>query len=483
MLNAPVSSFFQRAGGLLLVLSYCAVVSGQSSMQRAIDALAAAPQMRHASLGVCVIDVKSGKVIASHQPDLSLTPASTLKLVTTASALAILGADFRYSTVLEYDGTLSGGKLQGNLYLRGSGDPTLGSDQLDAALSLTPLMERFRLAVQQSGIRRIEGYIIGDDSYLPSAVNGASWQWNDLGNYYAAGAWGLNMHENLYYLRFRQASSLAATPAIAAIEPDVPGLSFTNEVTSAGARTGDNAYIFGAPYTYERFVRGTIPVGSGLFSIKGSIPHPPLFSAQQLAMHLERVGIIAAKGAAAIRLLPSGEAPKGARQVLLTHQSPPLAEIVVRANRNSVNLYCESLLRSIGKRRKDDGSLDKSLAAVAELWEQRGLRLDGVHLRDGSGLSARNAVTTRFLAGLLRKAGLDARVSEPLYQSLTKYQADGGGELRAKSGSIDRVRAYAGYARNAADRLVAFAVIANNYSGSGSAMRRELQQLMRTFCR
>ena len=187
--------------------------------------------------------------------------------------------------------------LRGNLYLKGFGDPTLGSDQMNEAEELDVVMEKFRLAIQQKGIRKIEGQIIGDGSYYGTDVNCDTWQWNDLGNYYAAGVWGLNIHENLYYLRFRQNATLGQTPAIAAIEPFIDGLAFYNEVQSAKRGSGDNAYIYGAPYDFTRYVRGTIPVGSKLFSIKGSMPDPPLFAAQYFKDKLEEVGIASTRPA------------------------------------------------------------------------------------------------------------------------------------------------------------------------------------------
>jgi D-alanyl-D-alanine carboxypeptidase/D-alanyl-D-alanine-endopeptidase (penicillin-binding protein 4) len=453
----------------------------QSGIQRAIDQLAGTSTMRHATFSACVIDVESGRILASHHPDRSVIPASTLKVVTTATALAILGPSYRFPTDLLYDGDIGrDGQLRGNLYLRGSGDPTLGSGQLKETPGLEEVMEKFRMAVQQKGIRVIEGFIIGDATALPTRVTVPSWQWNDLGNYYAAGAWGLNIHENLYYLHFQQTGTLGATPRIALIEPEVPGLLFHNEVTSAGRGTGDNAYIYGAPYTFLRYVRGTIPVGSKRFAIKGSLPNPPLFAAQHLAMNLERVGILSRRGATTRLAYEQQGGRVGTRRKLLTHYSPPLSVIVGRANQNSVNLYCESLLRSIGIARRQNGDLQASLNALEEEWKQRGLRMDGVHLRDGSGLSARNAVTSRFMAGLLRKAALDDRIFNALWDSLPEMGRSGG-QLRAKSGTIARVRGYAGYARPRSGRLLAFAFIANNFTGSGSTMRRQLQQLMQSL--
>ena len=462
----------------------------QGHLQDAIQNFLNNGNLDNASVSISIMDVNSGKMLASHQSELSLAPASSLKVVTTATALSILGSDYTFKTALEYDGQIDrAGNLNGNLYIKGYGDPTLGSDQMEEAENLETVMKKFRLALQQKGIRKINGAIIGDASWFPSAVNCDTWQWNDLGNYYAAGVWGLNIHENLYYLRFRQNSSLGKIPAIAVVEPYVDGLEFYNEVTSAARGTGDNAYIYGAPYQFTRYVRGTIPVGNQLFSIKGSMPNPPLFAAQLLQEKLEEVGIPSAKAATtSLELSTKGQT---SRTTLYTFESPKLRQIVKRANMKSVNLYCESMLKSISKAKDGDGSFDHGVETLKAYWEDRGLKMSGVYLEDGSGLSARNAVTTQFMVQLLRKKTKDkdfevyfdsfpvAGRSGSMKNVLKGSRAEG--KLRAKSGTIKRVRSYTGYAQTSSGELRAFSIIVNNFSGSGGAMRKRMETLMLAF--
>ncbi len=464
----------QRILFFLSLLPCC--LAAQSSVQAGLDALARDPALKHASLSACVIDVASGKVIAAYEADRSLSPASTQKLVTTATALAKLGSDYTFRTELAYDGEIGErGVLSGNLYLTGAGDPSLGSDQLEQTADLPDLMERLRLAVQQQGIRRIEGYVVGDASRWGTAATGNTWQWNDLGNYYAAGAWALNVHENLYYLHFQQTPTVGKSPRIAEIEPVVPELSFLNEVTTAGPRTGDNAYIYGAPYTYLRYVRGTIPAGRGRFTIKGSLPDPPLFAAQQLADQLLTVGIVTTAGPTTLSELANQGFQPQRRQVLYTHTSPPLRDIVYRTNQKSVNLYAEALLRTLGKEIKNEGSDRAGIEVIYDYWKQQGAPLGGVFLEDGSGLSADNGLTTRFLATLLRNSARDQRVFDALLPSLPEIN---GARVRAKSGTLARVRSYAGYATTPSGRQLAFAIIVNRFEGSGGAMRRKLMAWM-----
>ncbi|MBX2874151.1 MAG: D-alanyl-D-alanine carboxypeptidase/D-alanyl-D-alanine-endopeptidase [Saprospiraceae bacterium] len=475
--------------GLLFTLFLLSQTAwSQSSLQQAINAFSKDPTLKHAGVGISVVDVANNKEIAQHDSQRSLVPASSLKVLTTSSALAMLGTEYRFSTHLQYTGSIdANGQLNGDLILQGAGDPTLGSPTMPGGESMEQVLDKFSMALQQKGIRKISGHVVGDASFFATKVNGSSWQWNDLGNYYGAGSWGLNFHDNLYYLRFQQTGRLGRTPRIAIIEPEIPNLRFTNEIKSASAGSGDNAYIYGAPYTYERFVRGTIPIGSKLFSIKGSIPDPPLFAAQQLATRLRNAGIVSEKGATSDRLL--GRPLGSESQKLLTHRSPFLKEIVVRTNIKSVNLYCETLLRALGKIKGSEGTVSGGIKALQSFWEARGLSFAGVALEDGSGLSSKNVVTAKFMAQLMRKVARDAKIYDDFRNSLPIAGKSGGmsytlrgtsaaGKVRAKTGTLNRVRSLTGYVETKSGKLLSFSIIVNNYTGSGGQVRKKMEKVL-----
>jgi D-alanyl-D-alanine carboxypeptidase/D-alanyl-D-alanine-endopeptidase (penicillin-binding protein 4) len=474
----------------LINLSISGFLIGQTTLQARIDQWIGDDYFKHASVGIAVVDAATGEPLAGHGIEKSLIPASNLKLLTTATALKILGPNYRFETQLAYDGYVDAqGVLSGNLYLIGSGDPTLGSPEMEGTPGLEAILERFRMAVQQAGIRQITGRVITDERVFSSAVTGSHWQWLDMGNYYGCGTFGLNLHDNLYYLRFQQVAQLGATPAVAATKPTVPGLQFVNEIKSAERGSGDNAYIYGAPYTYQRHLRGTIPVGSGLFTIKGAIPDPPLFAAQQLRDALEAVGILCLRPPATMRSLGSSALALGNPKSLYTHQSPPLRKIVDRTNMESVNLYAEALLRAIGLKAKGEGSADAGLTAISDYWEGRGLDLGGVQLYDGSGMSPRNVVPPGFFCDLLSAMYQDQEIRQVFWESLPLAGRSGSlknslkgtaaeEKLRAKSGSLERVRAYSGYVTNRAGKVLAFSVLLNNYEGGGGDARQKLLEIM-----
>ena len=348
------------------------VGQSQNVLEQAIERLVNDPAVRHAGLGVAVLDVKTGQTLGSYQAQQSLTPASSLKVVTTASALGILGADFRFKTELQYDGAIdSEGTLNGNVYIKGYGDPTLGSDHFAKAVPLEKVLQMWVDALRQIGVKKINGRLVGDASYFETAVNGRTWLWEDLGNYYASGAWGLNIHENRYFIKFQQSQKLGSTPKVVSTQPNIPNLLLLNEVESAERGSGDNAYIFGAPFSYTRFIRGTIPVGSKLFTIKGSIPDPPFFAAHLLLNTLEAAGITTSKLATSQFELDRLGVAKTKRATIHTHRSPTLRDIVKETNLKSVNLYCEAMLKLIGDKAKGERSTAAGVEAIPSFLERQ----------------------------------------------------------------------------------------------------------------
>lgn len=474
----------KQVGWILLALVFTRSLSAQDVPQ-AVRKLLEHENLQPATVSLYVADVQTGETVLEYQSNRFVIPASALKLIPTGTALEVLGPDFRYETYLEIDGPISAeGVLDGNVYIRGTGDPSLGAPNWEATPPLEEWLASMRLAIQQAGIRRIRGRIIGDGSRFGTQGLGYDYSWKDIGNYYAGGVYGLNIHENLYFLFFQQQTQLGMRPVVEGIFPSVAGLTFHNELRTAGRNSGDQAYIYGAPYTYQRYLRGTLPAGSGQFSIRGALPDPPLQAAQLLGQALEQVGIITDRPVSTARLNVPAERP---RQLLYRHTSPSLQEIVTRTNERSVNLYAEALLRTVGLQLGADTTevLAGSIEAVLEYWEQRGLETADVQLMDGSGLSARNLITTRFLVDYLRilTAQMGFRASLPiagesgtLARRFRNTAAQG--RIRAKTGSINKVRSLAGYLETNSGRSLAFAIVINNYRGSSRVPQQLMDELL-----
>lgn len=474
---------------LLLVCSSASFAQYQTaSVQAALKQLQQDPDLRSANWSLCVRDAQSGEVVIAHEEHRALPTASTMKAITTATALARLGPDFQFTTSLEVDGPIEEGVLKGNLFVHGSGDPTLGSDRFGSAFELEVLMKAWVTLIQEAGIQRIEGKVIGDGTAFDTQLTPGNWGWEDMGNYYGVGAAGLNVHENLYYLDFIPGTYHGGSTRITGTRPDVPGLSFVNEVTTGSRTSGDNAYIFGAPYTYQRYVRGTIPAGRQPFTIKGSIPDPVLFCAQHFLQALQKAGI-SAQEASSMRLEAlARQAPQGQRTVLHRHLSPPLHALIEPLNMKSINLYAEALCKQLAVDDGKLGSTREGTECMEDYWSAQGIDTRGMAIRDGSGLSPNNAMSTAQMSHILAKAHT-ASYAEALYTSLPVAGRSGSlssmlrgtraeGNLRAKSGYIGGVRSYTGYVDTPSGKRLSFAVISHNYSCSVGHMRRKLESLM-----
>ncbi len=474
----------------VLFLCFSFEIFSQSQIERTIKKLVNEPALKNGSVGVAVIDVETGKLIAGHDAKKCLTPASSLKVVTTGAALAILGPDFQFETKLEYDGFIDeNGTLKGSLYLTGFGDPTLGSSEFDEVPDLEKTMQLFCTEIQKAGIKKIEGLIVGDATYFGTAASGRTWAYEDLGNYYGAGAYGLNILENMYYVKLQQKTKLGSRPPVSSTEPSIPNLLLINELTSAEKGSGDNAYIFGAPNNYTAYIRGTIPVGSGTFTIKGAIPDPPFFAAHALMYALEENGLSTFRQATTQLQLDLEQEQKAKRTTIHTHKSPTLKSIVKETNLKSVNLFCEAMLRILGKKKKGKGTPEAGIEVLLEFWKKKGLKTEGFFIEDGSGLSPYNAVSTQHLATVMRLIYKDEFLREAFYDSLPiagksgalRYRLKGTKaqhNLRAKSGGLKRVRSFTGLVKSASGKQLAFSVIVNNYKGGSGKVLKRMETFM-----
>ena len=434
------------------------------------------------------MESSTGKILAEFESEKSLTPASTMKAITTATAIAVLGCDYTFDTKLEYDGTLdTNGTLKGNLYITGGGDPTLGSDRIEHNLTYNELFEEWSRIIQSKGIKKIEGAIIADAQIFDDNVLPGDYVWNDIGNYYGAGCFGLNINENLYYLHFRTPSRSGMPTTIKRIEPEVPGLDITNKVITGGS--GDNSYIYGAPFTNERVIQGTIPAGRSDFEVKGSMPDPAYFCAFTLNKILESEGVDVCKVPETMRLLKKKDAyPDKPRTLLHKTSSPTLDTIAHWTNHKSVNLYAEALLKAVALKESSKGATYEGTLAVESYWKKKGIDLSGFFMQDGSGLSRSNAVTTKQLASILRTMTYHNNF-QAFYTSLPVAGRSGTlkwvgrgtpaeGKVRAKSGYMGRVRGYTGYAETKSGQLLTFAVLSNNYTCTTSEMTGKIARLM-----
>lgn len=471
----------------ILAFSILLVAYSQPALQQFIQN----PALKHASIGISVKDLTTGKAIVSYNPDKALTTASIMKLVTSATAMELLGPNYRYTTTLALDAT-----DPSRLLIMGSGDPTLGTSMFKEN-PYSFLMEwGARLQTSLSGINNLKLYVV-DNLFGYSGVSD-EWTWIDMGNYYAAGAYGVSVLDNSYRLFF-DTTNRNSCPVIVRTEPEIKGLSFTNYLT-LNTTGSDNGYIYGAPFSYQRILRGNIPAGRTSFSIKGDIPDPGLMLGELLATELRKKGVNVSEINTAQQdyisqicgINKSGNYRVG--KTLHTHLSRPLTDIVREVNVESNNHYAEHLIRTIGRNRNSDiysDALQEGIKLVSSYWNQQNVLTSSLFLYDGSGLAPQNAASAEFFSDLLFHMYNKSNYSKEFYATLPVAGREGTlssfmknrkyeGKIRAKSGSIGGVQCFAGYLIDG-NKKYAFTIMVNKFTGSRAAVRKSIEDFVESL--
>lgn len=483
-----------KSGLFLFFLSFCLNVNAQNidstalnNLRDAVLELENSELMRSGSLSVSVKKVKEASHVFALNTERSLPSASTLKLVSTATALAVFGGDFKFQTFLEHDGLIRNDTLIGNLYIHGTGDPSLGSERFKGYPTGIEIISRWTTAVKKTGIRHIKGKIIADASFFDTETIASTWIWGDIGNYYGAGVSGLNFNENLYKIKFKPGADFGDPTTFLGIEPAIPYLTFVNQVTTAEKGSGDQTIVYSSPLGNAVVLTGTIPAGSPVFSVKGSIPNPAEYAAYALKASLlnSAVGV----GEDTVPQPGMSAATAGSKTVLDKYESPALRDLCQQTNFWSINLYADALFKQAGKRLAGKSAFDDAAKAITAYWSGKNADLRGFYIKDGSGLSPSGSITTHALTDILNVANKDASFND-FYKSIAVLGMNGtvrnlgkgtkaAGNMHVKSGSIEGTRAYAGYVTSKSGSLLSFSIIAHKYMpGSNRMISDSLVKIM-----
>ena len=475
---------------VLLCLLICLHLLAGAQTPAPVKWLLQAPYMRGASFSLVVKDVQEGKTVYSYDTDRLQSPASVLKTVATATALEILGEDYRYPTTLEYDGILENGTLEGNLYIKGSGDPSLGSSHF--APGQNKFLSTWIAALQKAGIKHITGSVISDESIFDTEGVSIKWLREDMGNYYAPGSYGISIFDNMYKLSL-QTGAAGTRPVLKGTEPDIPFIRFKNYLKAAPV-SSDSAYIIGAPLDDVRYLYGVLPANREAYVLKGDIPDPALYLARYLTDQLQQKGIRVDGSPSCYRIeVEENRWKKGERKEIVTTYSPTLREIASICNHVSHNLYADALVKTVGlqyKPRRNEmiSSFGRGVQVVKEYWEKKGLDVFPLRMNDGSGLAPADKVSAGFMGELLVYMATESAVSDAFIASLPQAGIEGSvrnflkgsklqGKAHLKSGGITGVRSYAGYITKDG-KTYAVAVFSNNYSCPMSRMTRAFEKLL-----
>jgi D-alanyl-D-alanine carboxypeptidase/D-alanyl-D-alanine-endopeptidase (penicillin-binding protein 4) len=454
-----------------------APASGLDALAGAVRQQLTAPGVARGTWGIAVQSLQTGDAIFEHNAHALLVPASVAKLVPLAATVESVGWEFRFETELRATGPVVDGVLKGDLVVRGSGDPSIGSRGFAGFPAWTD-------ALRQMGITRIEGRLIGDDDALEEPRPGAMWSWDDLG--YPSGAifGALNYAENRLNVTVRPGSEPGAPTSLVVddLSADRP---LVNRSLTASTGTAPFLWPEQRPGETALTIAGSLPAGSGPVTLAVSAGDPTRWFVSVLRREMQRAGIEVSGGAVDMDdVQPRLDVSTAA--LLHVHRSPPLRELARPLLKDSVNLYAEAVMRQTtglaGGRRNDD-----ALAALAARMQTWGLPPDGLQIVDGSGLSRRNGLTAATLVGVLTRM-FDGDAASPWMTGLPMAGRDGllmrrfrgtaaEGNLRAKTGTMSNIRSLAGYVTSQDGEPFAFAIILNGFEGTGTQAQTAVDRI------
>lgn len=434
---------------------------------QSLESFLADPAFIPASVGICITDVATGETLVAHNERQAIIPASTVKVITTATALRLLGPSYCTSTTVGYTGRIDpSGTLHGSLVIRGGGDPSLGSAY--GSRPADDFITRIIGALQSHGIRAIEGTIVVDDSRFDGPAVSNKWMLEDITWAYATGCHAFSYRDNRVQIDLRyNGHHYEVTEVIPA------GQFLVNTRLVPGEKEDITVSHTGNRYT----VTGTVPRNRSRYRLNLAIDRPDSLFLQEFHERLQQAGISITEA--------RQEQGQTAETLLLDYPSDSLSYLVRSLNMRSDNLYAESLLRHIALTSSPRGSAEKGIETIRRYWQP--LEADSLELflYDGSGLARNNKVSVRYLARVLEVTARDPAAGEVFVQSLPQAGKEGSvasfmrntplpGELRLKSGSMSDVHAYAGYYTSPDGKRYTIVLMFNNYTCTRNQLKQKI---------
>jgi D-alanyl-D-alanine carboxypeptidase/D-alanyl-D-alanine-endopeptidase (penicillin-binding protein 4) len=419
---------------LSVALSSCVTMSrvvrpasGRDDLARLIDSLTAQPQFRGGHWGVLVVNPRTADTLYSQNAGKLFMPASNMKIITSATALTLLGPDYTYKTTFLVDGPVQDSLLDGDLIVIGRGDPTISDNMRGVA---TTVMDALADSIRAHGISQITGRLVRVGNAFPDSVHGYGWEWDDLGEYYGSGVDELIFNEGM-----------------APTTPRPPPDSARDSAYSGPAKDPATGYLNALN---DALVRKRITLDAGV--LDSILPTP-------------------------IKM-----------DTLFTFTSLPMRNILPALLKPSQNQIAEILLKTIGLERGGMGTADSARRIVGQQLLAWGVNPDEFVIRDGSGLSRHDLVTPETLVRVLDRIQQDTAFAV-FYNALPIAGVDGTlqdrmkgtpaeGNAHAKTGSISNARTLSGYVTTADGERLIFSIMASNWTGPTSAVTSVADQIV-----
>ena len=430
------------------------LMSAKELVDIKINSLMNDPVLRNANWGFVIYDPKTKKVVSSYNENASLVPASTTKLLTTETAMNLLGEKFRWITQLEFSGNIDAdGVLQGNLYIVGSGDPSLGTNKAGAS-SYSSIISDFVAAMSQKGIKKVNGDIIIQTAVfkmnkmqrLPANI-----VWLENGNYYLPVGSTSEINPQNEKLIAKQANPFAENKNFYYISPYINQMVYADKFNGLGLTT--------------------------------KLPDPPAYLANTLRTTMLKSGLPVTGKV----ITKTTDLNPEKRELITNYQSPTLSEIVYYTNQHSDNALAEATLRMVGFQKNGDQTLESGRKVVVDHLTEISFDTNGLNYIDGSGLSRNNLVTpisqVKFLTNLVNekyyKTYFDSLPIGGQTGTLKKmFMGSGNGQVFAKTGTLNKVKTLAGYMKTNSGKTLVFSLLINNYAGSVDQVKSRMEQLL-----
>ncbi|MDA9328518.1 D-alanyl-D-alanine carboxypeptidase/D-alanyl-D-alanine-endopeptidase [Flavobacteriales bacterium] len=428
--------------------------------------------LQPATVSLAVYDLDSNEYVLQHNSQKVLPAASVQKLITTTIALKTLGSDHQFETILAYTGDIKDGILRGDIYIFPNFNPTLANKRFGKNIS--EITGAIKSWLAKNNVKVIAGIKVVDPT-MKSETLPRTWIWEDIGNYYGANPCGTVLNENILELHFESGAAGEPTKIVKTI-PDLPLLRVTNRVLSS-EKNRDLAYAFGGPYERGLVVEGTIPANRKNFKVKAALQNPQKALAYLVYEELNNSPFFTVKGK--YGTLEKNKRPYKQFGVV---KSASVNDIVKKTNHKSINILAENLLQNS---HMHSGS-QKTMGIWAKDYLANNLNINvaGMQLKDGSGLSRFNAISSKQLVELLivmkdNKAFRNSLPTASKSGTVKSFLKNSSLNVRCKSGSMQGVRSYAGYVKTKLGRKFAFSVIINNADAKGSKVKKKIEELLK----
>ena len=448
------------------------------------------PELAPAQVAVKIASLDTGRVLFEENEIKLLHPASVMKAYTIAAALDRLTPDFRFKTSV-YSKTQpdSTGAIRGDLTIYGRGDPSIAArfNNGDYNKVIDDLAKRIATA----GVKRVEGDLVGDESYFTGAPLGFGWEWADVQWYGGAEISALAVNDNSLDLVIKPGAN-AGSPCVITTGPLTPLVKFTNRMTTTARGTKRAVGVYRPLGENVIEVTGTLPVGDPAWTGSISVSNPALLFVYMLRASLAQRGVTITGRSRTVDAFERAGVPLDTASLteITSLLSPPLAEIAAQTMKPSQNLYAELILRTLGNASRTDIKLtseEAGVGAVKAFLGQAGIETRLLVLTDGSGLSRRDLVTADSTLKLF--AYMDRhRFAKAFREALPVAGVDGtlksrmngtaaANNVRAKTGTLPTISALSGYVTSAGGERLVFSILINNYTEESTARRSYIDDI------